>query len=411
MTTLIFCPPPQPESPDARWHYVITHDGLSVAEEGTASVSDLAAYRSPDFSVVVLVPAKFLSWHRAQLPQGVALNSVRMRAVLEGLLEEQLLDEPASLHFALSPGFQANTPQWVAACDKRWLAQGIKALETASFTPRKIVPEWEPTSHEVHWHVSGTPAHAQLTVQGPEGVNHFPLTPDAMAMVRSTPALITDIPATAEPLVSDLAAQLLAHTVTPLTVAARWVLASRSAWNLAQFELASSTRLRLQKRVQEGWRDWLHAPRWRATRWGAAVLLGTNLLGLNVMAWQEKRQLEQASAEVRSMLSRSFPEVKVVVDAPLQMEREVRLLELATGVRSADSLEAMLDVLSGTLAPGSVLQSVDYSAGELRVKGVEVAPAESAALMARLQGRGYAGKAQGNTLVVQPRPGDSRSQR
>ncbi len=133
-------------------------------------------------------------------------------------------------------------------------------------------------------------------------------------------------------------------------------------------------------------------------------MLGTNLLGLNVMAWQDKRQLDQAGAEVRSILSRSFPEVKVVVDAPLQMEREVRLLELAAGVRSADSLEAMLDVLGSTLAPGSTLLSVDYSAGELRVRGVEVAPAESVALMDRLQARGYIGKVQGSTLALQPRP-------
>ena len=45
----------------------------------------------------------------------------RVRAVLDGLLEEKLLDDPAQLHLALDDTAEAGQPSWVAACDKAWL--------------------------------------------------------------------------------------------------------------------------------------------------------------------------------------------------------------------------------------------------------------------------------------------------
>lgn len=408
MSTLILCLPDKPVTPDSLWHHVVSSDGLRIQHEGVTPTSELIQLSNQGSQLLAVVPARALSWHRVVLPQGVAPASLRMRAVLEGLLEDRLLDDPVSLHFALSPPVQAGTPQWVAACDRRWLAQALQALETAQLSVTRIVPEWEPCSHEVQWHVTGTGAHPQLLVRGPEGVSLFPLTPDAITLAQGTEALVTDALVSAEPDLVDLATEWLQRPVIVLPRAQRWATAAQSAWNLAQFDMASSWRLRLHKRVHQGWRDWLRAPRWRAARWGVALLLGTNLLGLNVMAWQEKRQLEHTGSEVRSVLDRSFPYITVVVDAPLQMEREVRRLELAAGVRSADSLEAMLDLLSNTLASGTSLQSVDYGAGELRVKEVDLAAAESAALMARLQTRGYVGKMQGNTLVLQLRPTERR---
>ena len=50
------------------------------------------------------MPAAALSWHQVTLPQGSMSGAVRLRSVLNGLLEDRLLDDPESLHFALEPG-------------------------------------------------------------------------------------------------------------------------------------------------------------------------------------------------------------------------------------------------------------------------------------------------------------------
>ena len=45
---------------------------------------------------------------------------------------------------------------------------------------------------------------------------------------------------------------------------------------------------------------------------------------------------------VNALLVQTFPGVRVVVDAPLQMERELALLRQASGAVANDALEAML---------------------------------------------------------------------
>ena len=50
----------------------------------------------------------------------------RLRSILEGLLEDRLLDDPAQLHFALQPGARAGSPVWVAVCDRSWLRDHLQ---------------------------------------------------------------------------------------------------------------------------------------------------------------------------------------------------------------------------------------------------------------------------------------------
>ncbi len=70
-----------------------------------------------------------------QLPPGIPLGAnqqtPRLRSILEGLLEDRLLDDPAQLHFALQPGARAGSPVWVAVCDRSWLRDHLQALEAA----------------------------------------------------------------------------------------------------------------------------------------------------------------------------------------------------------------------------------------------------------------------------------------
>ncbi len=118
MSLLILALPPGP-APSYAW--ATSADGQHLSAHGTAA-ADLLPAAGRGVEVVAVLPATQLSWHRVQLPRGVGPRSPRLRATLAGLLEEQLLDEPEQLHFALDPDAGAGGPAWVAVCHSRWLA-------------------------------------------------------------------------------------------------------------------------------------------------------------------------------------------------------------------------------------------------------------------------------------------------
>ncbi|MDO9013428.1 MAG: GspL/Epsl periplasmic domain-containing protein, partial [Polynucleobacter sp.] len=146
------------------------------------------------------------------------------------------------------------------------------------------------------------------------------------------------------------------------------------------------------------------APQWKAARWGLAVLVAVNLLGLNAWAWKERAALDNKRAAVRDTLVKSFPGVKVVVDAPLQMERELAALRQSTGASSAGDFEAILSAVSLAVPVNRTVSAVEYAGGEARILGASLSAAEATALDTSLRAQGYASRIEGDTLRVRPQP-------
>ena len=113
--------------------YALTHDGVSLARQGSAA-PDLLPQAD---AVVAVLPAEDLSWHRITLPKAPA---ARMRAALVGLLEDALLDEADRVHLALAPLSKAGEPTWVAACDREWLQAQLAPLEKAGVRVDRVAP-------------------------------------------------------------------------------------------------------------------------------------------------------------------------------------------------------------------------------------------------------------------------------
>jgi len=86
----------------------------------------------------------------------------------------------------------------------------------------------------------------------------------------------------------------------------------------------------------------------------------------------------------------SFPGVRTVIDAPLQMERELALLRRSSGALGQNDLEAMLAELARVLPGGEAAQSLDFSNGDLRVTGAGLDPTQLTAANAQLALAGYA---------------------
>ncbi|MDI9334117.1 MAG: type II secretion system protein GspL [Cytophagales bacterium] len=93
-------------------------------------------------STHLVLPSARLSAHTVTLPP---TPPHRLQAALAGVLEEQLLDDPADLHFAVAPhavaAMRAGQPFEVMVCDKAWLKDVLRKYQTEGQTIAAIVPE------------------------------------------------------------------------------------------------------------------------------------------------------------------------------------------------------------------------------------------------------------------------------
>jgi general secretion pathway protein L len=348
---------------------------------------------------VVIVPSAQLSWHRLTLPIGALAG--RQRAVLEGLLEEQLLDDPTHLHFALAPHARAGIPVWVAVCNKAWLRQAIDGLELAGLSLDRIVPEITPTEQGASLCAIGSAEEAWLLHASTQGVTRWPLTAASVALL----AWPSDAPVEAEPAVAARAEKLFGRSVALLSPGQRAIDASQSPWDLGQLGMSVSKQTRILKRVSNALSMFATSPRWRPTRWGLWVLLAVNVVGLNVRAFQERSALNAQRLATAAVVTETFPKVSVVVDAPVQMQREINALQIAKGQTSGHSFESLLGVLMASLAlpgqPTPTPTTIDFSNGQLQVTGLSVNPQTWAQAQLKLQAQGYLVRQSGDIVVIQ----------
>jgi general secretion pathway protein L len=142
------------------------------------------------------------------------------------------------------------------------------------------------------------------------------------------------------------------------------------------------------------------SPRWRAVRLALLALVVINLAGLNAWAWREQTALQTQRQNIRDILTGTFPQVQVVVDAPLQMGRELAALQRASGQASGRDLEAMLSAFGAQAPANAVPDALDFAAGELRLKGLKLTTDEVSALSLRLKPQGYVAAAESGTVLM-----------
>lgn len=396
MSSLLVSLPLEPATSATEWAYAVTPDGRTLSDHGKSPAALLPLPRGAGAEIVGVVPVQALSWHRVELPKGMAPATPRLRAALEGLLEEELLDDTDAVHAALQPGARGGAPAWVATCDRAWLRSALQQLENAGRGVSRIVPEFAPEG-AIGLTVLGDPQEPVVVASGEGGVLALPLTHASLPLL---PPLPEDAPLLAEPAVAGVAEQVLQRKLTLQQAPQRWVAAARTRWDLAQFEFASSSRARAFKKMSAGWGDMLRSPAWRPARWAAMLLLAVNLVGLNAWAWKERAGLEAKREQVRNTLRTTFPQVRVIVDAPVQMEREVAALRQQTGMASPRDLDALLAALASALPPGRTPTALEYGGGELRARGLALSADEVRGVASHLRTLGYTATPERDVVVV-----------
>jgi general secretion pathway protein L len=392
-------------------------NGETVIESGQSAASTLPR----DDDVVLVMPPRVVSWHRLAVPK---VGSARLRAVLDGLLEDRLLADTTDMHFAIEPGGRAGQTVWIAACDRQWLRGWLQALEAAGRPVARIVPALWPlaavdgTMPILYWaHDEGN--QVWLATASPLGVRCTPLeegahsafgesafggTSSAASSIASE--LLNADPTTtrllADPAVSGLAERAFNQRFDLISKSSWLLQCAQSDWNLAQFDLSLSAGARRGQRLRQTLRRLRSAPDWRAARWGMGALVAVQLLGLNMVAWSERNSLSAKQQAVTQTLQQTFPQVTLVLDAPVQMQRELSRLQQASGELSGDDMEAMLGALAqntpmADAAPGSL----SFSPGELRAGAWALDDAGLAAVQGALERSGWRVRSDGAVLTLQ----------
>ena len=207
------------------------------------------------------------------------LACARLGAVLEGLLEDRVLEDVADLHCVVDP-ISANVPRTgglalVATCSKSWLREVLAPLQASGLVVQRLVPELSPRAQPLLC-VMGTPALSQSVLCHSQGVTFLP---PNVAQWRAFPvyaAYASQAPSqaqlVAEPAMVERVEQFLQRRPVMQNAAQRAVVAAQSDWDLAQGEWAQGTSQRFLRLAQHVWQTLFHAPAWRSVRIGLATL-------------------------------------------------------------------------------------------------------------------------------------------
>jgi general secretion pathway protein L len=410
MSTLILTLPLFADSGAPEYEYVLTTDGQQSAAQGRAAAALLPTQTARKAEVVVVIPARALSWHGIALPERVLrsllagrMEPARARGVLAGVLEEQLLDDPEQLHFAIfagAPQPDASPQAWVAVCARAWLHTHVQTLEAAGYQVGRIVAECTPAQPGTATALlSDAIQPAQMLLCTPQGVSLLPLVAASLQLAQTQDALEVF----AEPSVMALAEAHFGNQTTLQTREQRLLQAAQSPWNLAQLEFSASRSGRLLKRLANAWQQLRQAPQWRPARWSLVALVLVQVVGLNALAWRERSLLDVKRAAVQDMLTQTFPDVHLVVDAPKQMQRAVEDLARNRGVGSDTDIGRVFSVISPLAPKGMALSAIRLNGKQLRLTATGTDAASSSALIAALDARGLRAQWQDGDIVVEPK--------
>lgn len=396
MPTLVICLPPRPrlrprsatpavvETPSAEdFDYLLTADGFTIQSRGRCTASLLP---KADSVIAVLGDAD-VAWHRITLPKA---PSARLRAALAGVLEESLLEDAEDTCFALAPGAVAGQPTWVAAIHRSWLAEQLGQLERRKVFVDRVVPlSWPDDLPRGHFsEAAGTDSKedVELTWAQSQGVVMLRLQ-GGLARALLPQPLPPEARWSADPEVATFAERWLGSAVSVLSGGERALQATRTLWNLRQFDMAA--RNRGTRAARDLLRRFL-SPAWRPVRHGVAALAAVQIIGLNLWAWHQSAELSSRRQSMVALLQTAFPQVRAVLDAPLQMQREVDALRALAGKPTELDFEVQLQAAAAAWPNGQPpVGNLRFESGHLTLAASGWSDAEIDQFRTHLQPAGW----------------------
>jgi general secretion pathway protein L len=379
----------------AEFGFVLSADDTSVSGTGRAAPALLP---KADRVLVVLADAD-AGWHRVLVPKAPA---ARLRAALAGLMEEALLDDEDAVHFALAPDAVPGQPGWVAVMHRPWLTATLAELARHGLQIDAVLPGIAPAAPGApasgHFSVdadgtgglddAGDDSLPTLVLSSADGVACLRLGGGLARALLPSAEPTSAVTWTASPAAASAAERWLGGPVRVCGDSERALRASQSAWNLLQFELAPRHRGTLA--LRDAARRFF-SREWRPVRWGLAACLALQVVGINVWAWQQRAAVDQRRLAMVQLLQGSHPQVRAVLDAPLQMARETERLRAAAGRPGDGDLEVLLAAAALAWPDGQgPVQTLRFEAGRLTLSAADWDDNRLAQFRERLRPTGFA---------------------
>lgn len=414
-----------------------------VLREGHARIADLPTAER----LVLILAASDVLLTTASVPP---LPPARLKQALPNLIEDALATDAQPCHIGVGPALDGSAAirgprqRLLMVADRAWLRAVLDAFAEHRHRRRHVLPAQLCVPLAAATEAPAQAPGAEPTLR-PEDET-APVEPAAL-VVEAAASALTDggglLDSTAEP-VPALAGQwqLTVRTGTHAgyglllgddALGAWQALAPDGIWYADAAAAAAAPVPALRGAVRAGWPLWIEgaqaclrepaldlaqfefaqgrADRWNLAAWRVplALLAGivlVQVLGMNIHWLLLRNEQQRVEAAQQQALRGAFPQTQAILDAPLQMRRQVEQLRIASGRSTPEDFLPLADrfAQAARRLPPDALQALEYRGRMLVVTlkpGTDIASLRSAARQSGLQMEedktgGVAGSASGN---------------
>ncbi len=375
--------------------WALLDDNGNVRESGTGN---LAAMPQSDDATVIVAADRVLAT-TAVLPR---IKRSKLETALPFALEDVLIDEASEAHVTVGTKLPDGRSV-LYTLNKHWLARFVDASSAAKVRVRRIVPEFclLPTRNS-EWSVAWDGAQGFMATAYNLG--------GALDCGNNTNAPV----GLQLRLQNDTPAALRLFALGSEIQAPDWdikvpVILEKQSFDWRKANIPAEAPNLLWGKFAPPPRIREYLPWLRPALMAALLLFGVEIVISN-LEWavlaQEKRQLMRNMTET---FRETFGADATIVDAPLQMRRNIARLRHAAGVSDDEDFLPLLDKFSGALSTvsGSTLRTLRYGGGKLDIEMTLSASALSS-LMQRIAETGLSAQVvdqheTGDTLSIQLR--------
>lgn len=314
----------------------------------------------------LVLPADKVLFARVKLP---ATARRQRDMLLAYAVEDQLLSEPEQQHVVWC-GVDDEGDDALAIVERQWLAALLQELAEQGVQPECVVPEtlllpWEPECWTLAWtQAGGVLRTGRLSGMAVEALANDPPISLMLALRDATrkPQKILLHATNLELPDIDRWQTLLGQTLFGIEVA---VLEP-----LGREQLRASCPVNLlQGMFARQKMDWSWLPQLRPAGVALLLLLLLQVVGVGVDWLRLSQEQKHLQAQMKQLFRTSFPDARVIVDAPLQMQRKLVDVRRATGQPAAGDFLPLLARIAPTIAsqPKASLQALRYTSNQLDV--------------------------------------------
>ncbi len=317
--------------------------------------------------VEIIVPASLVLFTEVKLPP---VRGQKLRQMLPYAVEEKILSDPEQVQVATGLR-DAEGITRVAIVDRAWLDSVFDRLRQLGFRPERgyaetCLPELEPQGWTLIWDGhegfvrTAQGAGLALDSMGDDGAPFALRRAVAEARVRQR------LPEKIILRATDGAARIpdLALWTTQLGVSVvpgqDWEWAPRflntaNAINLLQGDYAPSSSVREL------------LPQLRPILILAGLIIGAQVLATGADWWRLNREKKALAADMDKTFRAAFPDAKVVVDPPLQMQRNLADLRRASGQPQPTDFLPLLYRSLALISDAKRVEALNYDQGSLKL--------------------------------------------